>query len=738
MNLATGLREPQSLDGGIFYLQLSGGLLAREPIPFYPFSARLNPYSGNAAFQTKRTTQHQSKSAIAFKEMAVATQPISTSLEQARQHHAAGNLLLAAGAYSQTLQTNPGSQPALLALSLIARQSGQLQPALTMAQAAVRCPGDDTALAWSNYGDLLNYLKQSDSAESAFQQAIALEPTLAAAHYGQGNARALQDEFESALSSFETAARLAPHIPETHFAIGFAYGKLGRHGESVVAYRRAVRLRPNFASAWLNLAVALIADGRDQFAELCYRQALASSVHAQTTLSGQLNLGHLYRAHRNFPKAEESYEQALLLAPTQHGRHAEVQIAFTFLHLEQQHFAEAWEALKIAQSVCLDDPEIANARGILLLAEEAAHPDPEAVGVHLAVEAFLVAETRNHPAAASNRGNALLQLGRCELALEAQLKAHERNPHHPGIHYNLALTQLRVGDYAEGWVNYESRWRFREVHPRPRHFSQPRWRREPNAILFLYAEQGLGDTLQFIRYLPLVLECGPARVIVEVQPALMRLLTPYATQLNFQLIAQGSPLPGFTHHSPLLSLPALFQTTLLTVPSVADLRQGRAATGTIATKCKNIGLNWAGNPNYRADKDRSTSLETFLPILDLPGFQFISLQKGKSSEIAAYADKIEDASAEDQDLADTAALMADLDLVITTDTAIAHLAGSLGKPLWLLLPWQSDWRWMQHTLTTPWYSTARLFRQGSRNNWAELIDRVCGACVHSQAGSGRP
>jgi hypothetical protein len=232
-------------------------------------------------------------------------------------------------------------------------------------------------------------------------------------------------------------------------------------------------------------------------------------------------------------------------------------------------------------------------------------------------------------------------------------------------------------------------------------------------------------------------------LILEVQPPLIRLLIPFLQELSnthpnitTQILAQGDPLPSFTHHCPLMSLPAVFQITLETIPAPVPYlysdqkfitQPGRelAAPGSMENPA--IGIAWAGNPNYRADRERSTSLETFLPLLQTSAIHWISLQKGEATaQIAQIPSQFApfDASSNDLDLAATAALIANLDLVITTDTVIAHLAGALGKPLWLLLPCQSDWRWMQDRLTTPWYPTARLFRQSSPHNWPELIGRV--------------
>jgi tetratricopeptide (TPR) repeat protein len=723
---------------------------------------------------------------------------LAAPLRQARHHHSRGQLLHAAESYRQALQSSPSSPEALLGLSLIARQSGQLKPALSMAIAALAVSpvsGQNSAFAWANYGDILLALHHTSHAEAAYRRAIALQPDLTAAHFGLGNILALQDNYPAALASFQTAVRLAPSIAQSHFALAFAHGKLGAHSKAIAAYRRAVTLRPGFASAWLNMGVELVADGRPQLAALCYRQALATQANndpagISTQISAHLNFGNLERSNRRYTQALEHYNRALALAgPTgekTHPRYSEVQVSFAYLHLDQQNLPQAWEALQSAEAA---DPthqnaEIPNFRGILLLAEQAAHiasqttsqstptscdgPSQKLQEAIKAIDAFHQAEALGHNTAASNRGNALLRLGRVLEAQAAHQAALDRNPYHPGARYNLALTQLRLGDFAHGWPNYEIRWSFREVHPRPRRFHQPRWQGESlseplseplsdSPRLLLYAEQGLGDTIQFCRYLTPVsrrltaqrLAGSSVHLILEVQPSLTRLLAPFIANLNAtpgitaEVIAHGDPLPPFTHHCPLMSLPAIFQTTLDTVP-FASLEDGpyldadpqltalRASELTAINPARHpaIGLAWAGNPNYRADHERSTRLETFLPLLQIPNIRWVSLQKGESTGQIAKIQQdypvhpIYDASSQDQDLADTAALIANLDLVITTDTAVAHLAGALGKPLWLLLPWQSDWRWMQETLSTPWYPTARLFRQSSCNNWPELIRRV--------------
>jgi len=671
-----------------------------------------------------------------------ALQPPLPALAEARQNHASGNLLQAAESYRQALQSNPNSAQALLGLSLIARQSDQLEPALRMAEAALAAaPG--SALAWANLGDILNALQSSTAAKTAFRQALALDPTVAAAHYGLGNALALEDDFTEALTHFRYASERAPASPECHFAEAFAHGKLGDRSQAIADYRRAVHLRPSFGAAWLNLGVELVADGRDHLAEPCYCQALAAiqgnhPAQIATRINALLNLGHLHRSRGHFTQAQLHYQAAFDCADANPARYAEIHIAFAYFHIEQQQLPQAWRSIREAEATdpAHENAELPNALGVLLLAEETARHDAALIAE--AIEAFKQAEALGNKTAASNRGNALLRLGRCTEAEAAHRASLARDPTHPGVRYNLALTQLRLGNFTEGWLNYEARWQFREVHPRPRRFAQPRWRGEDlpqGSRLFLYGEQGLGDTLQFFRYLSLVASRLPSiSLVLEVQPPLMRLLASNLAGLQLQLIPHGQTLPPSTHHCPLLSLPAVFQTTLETVPHEIPYLQAdpllsnqrdAELTDLGQTAHPRIGLNWAGNPQYRADHERSTTLQTFRPLLEIPSIRWISLQHGPPSEqVAQFPIPIHDLSSHDRDLADTAALIAHLDLVITTDTAIAHLAGALGKPLWLLLPWQSDWRWMQDCLTTPWYPQARLFRQASPHNWPELVARV--------------
>ncbi len=409
----------------------------------------------------------------------------------------------------------------------------------------------------------------------------------------------------------------------------------------------------------------------------------------------------------------------------------ETLVAWCQFRVAERDLAGAWEWLRWALARDPSHPETINMQGILHHTEGR---------LAEAVETFERAEALGHLAAASNRGNSLLEMGRDEEALQAHETAVERDPAGAGAQYNLSLTRLRLGDWEHGWPQYEARWRFREVHRKPRVFSQPRWRGEPleGRRVLLYAEQGLGDTIQFSRYATLVATRGGVATL-QVQKPVERLMhsLPAVHAGLAETALLGAKLPDFDLECPLMSLPAVFGTTMETVPwpgaylgadpaaalekrlHYPEVRPGEPGL--------RVGLAWAGNPGYKADGQRSMKLETLLPLLRMSGYTWISLQKG---EAAGQLDRLPgdvfvwDGSSRDRDLAETAALVATLDLVVTTDTCIAHLAGAMAKPVWILLPHLADWRWMQRIGTTPWYPTARLLRQCAPGNWTEVLERV--------------
>ncbi len=673
------------------------------------------------------------------------------------QQKLAGRLTEVALGYQRILQENPCHPEALVGLTLVALASRQSAAAVRMAEAAVAAaPAMGTA--WVTLGQALKAAGRGEEAERAYGQAIRLDgmnplarmglgelmlaagrsqealrefdlalrrqPAMAAAHMSLGHALASLGRYEEALKRYAQTLALRPRLPEAEFAAGFVLARMGKQKEAELRYRRALTLRPDFAAAWMNLGSLLREQGREVYAEAALRRAVKLRPEM---VSGWVNLATLERERRRPAEAEAYLHKAFALNPEQ----VETLVAWCQFRAAERDPAGAWQWLRWALAREPDNLEAVNMHGILL------HQEGRFAE---AVAAFEQAEALGHRAAASNRGNSLLDLDRMDEALRAQELAVERDPASPGALYNLSLTRLRLGDWRQGWPGYEARWRFREVHRSPRVFPQPRWQGEAldGRRILLHAEQGLGDTIQFCRYASLVAARG-GQVIVQVQEPALRLMQSLAAVRAglAETALLGAKPPEFDLECPLLSLPAVFGTTVETVPlpgaylgadrelalekriEFPDIRPG--------SRSLRVGLAWAGNPRYKADRQRSLKLAALLPLLRTPGITWISLQKGPAAEQLATLPGdvfVWDGSSRDRDLAETAALVATLDLVITTDTCIAHLAGAMGKLVWILLPHLSDWRWMQRIEATPWYPTARLVRQRSPGDWAGVLKRV--------------
>jgi Tetratricopeptide repeat/Glycosyltransferase family 9 (heptosyltransferase) len=331
-----------------------------------------------------------------------------------------------------------------------------------------------------------------------------------------------------------------------------------------------------------------------------------------------------------------------------------------------------------------------------------------------------------------NKGNALLELGRVPEALACFEQAVRLRTDHPDFPFNEGMARLLLGDLRRGLQRYEGRFQKTAQPPRIRPFPQPRWTGEDIAgrRILLHAEQGLGDTIQFARYVPMVARKG-AEVILEVQAPLKPLLANLAGVSR--ILAYGEALPAFDIHQYLLSLGAVFKTELATVPAEIPYIAASADRAAKWRAClpahagPRVGLVWSGNPAFSGDALRSIGLGPLAPILSVPGVAFVSLHCEVRAEDAGHrraAPHLVHFGAELSDFADTAALVSELDLVIGSDTAVIHLAGALGKPLWLLTQFSPDWRWMLAREDNPWYPTARLYRQPAMGDWASVVERV--------------
>jgi len=534
--------------------------------------------------------------------------------------------------------------------------------------------------------------RKSEQAVELIGKAVTLNPAVPTAHCNLGSALTALQRHAEALASFDKAIALKADLAEAHGNRAAALNALNRHEQALASCDKAIALKPDYAEAHNNRAHALNALKRHEEAIASCDQAIALRSNYPEAHN---NRGNALNALARHTDAVASYDKAIGFAPK---------------------YAEAYN-------------NRGNALYHLGRAEEAAASYELAIAIR-----------PDYAEAYNNRGNALTSLQRCEPALASYDQAIALKSDYADALFNKSVLLLLMGRLAEGWRLYE--WRKKKAHPiAARDYAQPLWLGETNVAgktILLTEEQGLGDTIQFCRYAPLVAQRS-ARVILEVPPQLTRLAASLAGVA--QIIQSGSPLPAFDCHCPLLSLPLAFKTELATIPATipylkADPDQSMAWKDRLGAKTKpRVGLVWSGG--IRANQPVSVNQRRNIPLakfaaLKHAGIDFYSLQKGEpgESELAELKGSqwsgpdILDFTAMLKDFADTAAFIDNLDLVVTVDTAAAHLAGALGKPVWILNRFDTDWRWLLDRADSHWYPTARLFRQEKPGDWDSVIQRI--------------
>jgi tetratricopeptide (TPR) repeat protein len=500
---------------------------------------------------------------------------------------------------------------------------------------------------------------------------------------------------------------------------GLTLAEQGNLDEAIDCWREALRVRPDLSAVHNNLGVALTQQGDLDEA----RKSLDEALRLQPDYAeAAYNLGVLFMKQGRHPEAIARFEETLRLQPD----HAQ---AYNGLGLDLYHSGRPGEAaVMLAQAVRLV-PSFVEAHNNLGLAHAA-------TGRWDLAEASYREALRLDPRCAeahANLGLLYTDQGRDGEGLACYQVALWLQPDSP-VRWHRALSLLAMGNYERGWADYESRWKLKEMPPRP--FAQPRWDGSPlnGRRILLHAEQGLGDTLQFIRYTALVKERG-GTVLVECPEHLLPLLSRCSGIDG--LVQQGEELPEFDVQVPLMSLPWLCGTTLATVPArvpylIPDPEQVEHWRRRLANEPGfKIGIVWQGNPAYVNDRYRSMRLTDFEPLARVPGVQLYSLQRGAGAEQLSAAGPrcgatslVSDLGLTGAALMETAAIMVNLDLVISPDTSAAHLAGGLGVPVWVALPARAEWRWLRDRDDSPWYPSARLFRQDHGGGWAPVLRRI--------------
>ena len=420
----------------------------------------------------------------------------------------------------------------------------------------------------------------------------------------------------------------------------------------------------------------------------------------------------------DFAQAEEFFRRTLQTRPG----HSD---ALHLLGEIARHRGRSAEAIELLRDAIAAKGSIAAFHFSLGCALQAEERIEEAAAAYREVVALDDGNSQAHELL----GGALASLGDRAGAIAAFDSALRIDPEMVSAHVNRGLVLLSLGDYARGWEGFEWRWKRPESQTIRKMFSQTWWDGSNLAgrTILLFAEQGLGDAIQFIRYAPIVAGTG-ARVVVDCHPPLKALFRQVSGVA--QVLEDDSDIARHDLCCPLMSLPRLLGTTLDTVPAeVPYLSVGKNVVSDwrrkLAVKDERlVGLCWKGNPLYKNDRNRSLRLAELRPLLACPGVRFVSLQRDLDEEESAISAELENFTHPGADFKDTAEIIGALDLVISVDTAWAHWAGAIGKPLWLLLPLVPHWCWLLDRKDNPWYPTARLFRQTRRDDWEDVIESV--------------
>lgn len=530
-------------------------------------------------------------------------------------------------------------------------------------------------------------------ADALYRQVLAADPSHADALYGVGLIAHQTRRFDEAVTVLTNLARLHPQRADVWLQLSMASLARGDSFAAASAAGRAVDLQPSFAQAHAQLAVALSGLGRHDQAIATAEQVVALAPDAHESYA---TLGHVLLRAGKSAGAINEFRRAIELGPRIAANHVNLAAA-----LEQ-----------------IDD-----VGGSLAAAERAAALETPSTDLLLNI-------SRLHRRRMDYRA-----------ALDFADRALALDPNHAAAHGSRGIALLGLGDYEPGFAEYEWRWRCDNFTTASRDFGRPMWDgSDPaNRTILIHTEQGFGDVIQFVRYLPMLAARG-ATILLECNVLLRPLLQSVGGVSR--VIPAGMSLPDFDMHLPLMSLPRIFKTKIDTIPAAvpylcADRERIEKWRGKLAADGLRAGLVWWGNA--KPDPARSCSLGSLAPLASVAGVTFFSLQKGEVPPQAAAptpAMRLVDCVAEIKDFADTAAAMQALDLIITIDTAAAHLAGALGRPTWTLLPRAADWRWMSDRPDTPWYPTMRLFRQTRQGIWDDVADRVA-AELSALASHGR-
>lgn len=542
-------------------------------------------------------------------------------------------------------------------------------------------------------GMLELHRKNHKEALELIDAALKINPTHIDALFDRATILEDTERYTEALRAYDLVLALKSDFTEALYRRGNVLRAMKRHMEALDCYKRVLAVKPDHAQAWLKQGNSLNDLGRLREALTCYEKAVEAAPEYPEAL---FNLANTLKEFDRLDEAMATYDKVLKIEPD----FSEAIANRAFLLVGQNRLEEALAAYDHALQLMPDSTE-----------------------------------------ALYNRAATLEELQRYDEAIQAYGRVPQNDPNFQSARWNTALANLKLGNLETGWRQYEQRWQTEQMRKTQRYFSQPLWLGQESLLgktILVHSEQGFGDTLQFVRYVPLLAERG-ARVILQVQPALKPLLA--KVKGVAVLLATGEQPPAFDLHCPLMSLPLALETFALSdIPNqtylAADPAKSESWRVRLGDKHKpRVGLVWSGsNPranspaSKRLDAVRSVPFGALSPLLQNDAVDYYALQVGEEAlmQLRMHGDgkRVADYSRELHDFSDTAALIDNLDLVISVDTAVAHLAGAMGKPVWLLNRHNPDWRWLLERSDSPWYPSMRIFRQSKAGDWSDVIRQV--------------
>ncbi len=683
-------------------------------------------------------------------ETLAATQKINEKLQEAIALHQAGKLSEAEIFYKELLSVLP-LHLVVGNLGTIASQKGDFDEALKFYEQAIMI-NPNYAGAYSNRGNAFKELNRFEEALLSYDSAVELDSNYVDAYSNRGITLHNLNRFEEALASFDRAILLSPNYVEAYFNQGITLHKLTRFEEAIASFHVVIALDVNYAEAYYNQGNALKELKRFEDALNNYNQTIAIKPnHSDAYINRGMTLHELKR----FEDAVASYDKGLAIHSNNANTYSNKGLALQ----ELRRFEEALCSYDQAIAIDANHADAYSYRGIVLKNlkryDEALISYQQSISIH-----------PNYVQAHSNLGNALGELRRFDEALICYDRAIDIDPNYANAHYNRGIVlqetkrfdeavdsyeraieidanyanaywnksvlHILKGEYLQGWALFEWRWKREECQNKLKNTTKPLWLGESslkNKTIVIYPEQGFGDYIQFIRYAPM-LEQLDARVILEVPVLLITVVSTLKGQFTF--IEKGKELPDFDYHCPVMSLPHAFKTTVDSIPnqvpyfSVNQTKKQTWQARLGEKKQRRVGFVCSGNSGHKNDHNRSILIQSLQSLFDLP-VEFHCLQKEIREDDAVFIQSqinIHTHTELLEDFSDTAALIDEMDLVISVDTSVAHLAGALGKETWILLPYVPDYRWMLEREDSPWYPTAKLFRQSAIGEWGDVINDI--------------